>query len=203
MAMNIYFPNTTLIHGSIFSGIGKLLNNEISWQFNENPWNRPGGRSDNQTHLVCLTNNATLQETCCGNLGGQIVETNGTLAENATASTGGTLWCALPENGTFNDHYNTQPALVTSWAQCYNSSVNPANNPGVYHRDIKNSSDVWQCELSGNFSGASTWEYPIYASAPTSGSSAQVGRASLLAIAGVVSVVALAASSLGKSQMIP
>lgn len=104
------------------------------------------------------------------------------------------------ENGTYNDHYNSQPALVDSWAKCYNSTVAPYNQPGIYLANLKPISDVWQCELTGNFSGASTWNYPSYASAPTSGSGPQVGRFSLLALAGVVSVATLAASSLGTSQ---
>jgi hypothetical protein len=197
--MTKYFLNTTLIHGSIDAGIGKYLTSDISWQYNANPWNTPGARSDSQTHLGCLTNNVTLQEICCGAVGGQIVEQSGTIVRNATAPNGGALWCALPENGTYNDHYNTQPALVTSWSQCYNSSVTPANDPGSYHAFIVPRSDVWQCELVGNFSGSSNWEYPIYASAPiNSASSAQVGRYFLLAIAGVISVATLGASSLGK-----
>jgi hypothetical protein len=193
-----HFPNTTLIHGSVEGGIGRLLTNNISWQFNENPWNRPGLQSDNQTHLTCLTNNATLQAVCCQTVGGDIVDSNGRAVENVTAPNGGSFWCSLPETGTYNDHYNTQPVLVTSWAQCYNSSVTAANNPGVYHRDIKPTSDIWTCELAGNFSGSSSWEYPIYASAANSASSAQVGRFSLLAVAAVISVATLAASALCK-----
>ena len=141
-----------------------------------------------------------LQEICCSAVGGQILQADRTVVEdgNATSSTnGGSLWCALPEKGTYNTHYNTQPALVDSWAQCYNSSVASANNPGIYEKDTKPTSDVWQCELTGNFSGSNGFAYPSYASAPASGSGPQLGRFSLLAIAGVVSIASLAATSLG------
>lgn len=195
--MSQYFPNTSLIHGSIDGGIGGSLTQNISWQYNENPWSYLGAPSDNQTHLGCLTNNATLQQICCGNLGGTIVEKSGNIVDNATASNGGPLWCALPETGNYLDHYNSEPALVNSWAQCYNSSVAPGNNPGILINAITTTSDVWQCELHGNFSGASSWRYPNFATTPNSASSTHVGRSSLLAVTGIISVAMLAASSSG------
>ena len=192
--MNQLFPNTSLIHGSIDGGIGTTLTQNISWQYNENPWNYPGASSDNQTHLGCLTNNATLQQICCGKLNGTIIE-NRIIVDNATASNGGPLWCALPEMGNYLDPYNSEPALVNSWAQCYNSSVTPENNPGIFTKAITTNSDVWQCELQGNFSGSNSFRYPYFVTTPNSASSTQAGRFSLLAMAGVISVAVLAASS--------
>ena len=197
--MNQYFPNTSLIHGSVDGGIGSSLTQNISWQYNENPWSYLGAPpSDNQTHLGCLTNNATLQQVCCRTLGGSIVEKSGNVVDNATASNGGALWCSLPETGYYPDHYTSAPALVNSWAQCYNSSVTSANNPGIYINAITPSSDVWQCELRGNFSGSNRFSYPSYGSQPNSASSSQVGRFSLLAVAGAVAVATLSASCLSK-----
>jgi len=195
------FPNTTMIHGSNPNGtIGTLLNENISWMYNANPWNVPLQPSDNQTHLTCLTNNVTVQDICCKAVGGQIVDYKGSLGENATASNGSPLWCALPEKKVYNDHYNTQPALVDAWAQCYNASVNPANNPGRYRPNITVNSDVWLCELRGNYSGSNPFDYPNIYAVDRSGNAAsiqQVGRYSLLAIAGVISIAMVAASSLG------
>jgi len=197
--MTQYFSNTSLIHGSVDGGIGTSLTQNISWQYNENPWDYPGApSSDNQTHLGCLTNNATLQQVCCKTLGGSIVEKSGNVVDNATASNGGALWCSLPETGYYSDHYNSAPALVNSWAQCYNASVTPANNPGIYMDAITTTSDIWQCELHGNFSGASLWGYPNFATYPNSASAMQVGRFSLLAVAGAVAVATFSASCLGK-----
>lgn len=201
--MSGMFTNTSAMHGSPVNGITTQLTHNISWTYNPNPWNAPGRRSDNETHLGCLSNNVTLQEICCKTVGGQIIEADRAVVPSGNASSsdnGASLWCALPENGTYNDHYNSQPVLVDSWAKCYNSTVAPYNQPGVYLANLKPISDVWQCELRGNFSGSSVWKYPSYASAPTSGSGSQVGRFSLLALAGVVSVATLAASSLGTYQ---
>ena len=190
--------NTSYIHGSISppGGDGQYpaISSNISWGLNFFPYNRPGFSSDNTTHLGCISNNATLLEICCSSLDGSYVSSADTKpSENVTDSRGISQWCMLPENIVYNDHYNTEPALVTSFAQCYNRTVVPANNPGDYRENVTMASDIWRCELTGNYTGSNSYEYP--SRSRVINSAQRIGdRFSILAVAGLVSVFALRAS---------
>lgn len=189
---------TNYIHGSISASGGEgqypAINPNITWGLNYFPFNRPGFSSDNSTHLGCISNNATLLEVCCSSLDGSYVSSFDNMpSENVTDFRNISQWCMLPENIVYNDHYNTEPALVTSFAQCYNRTVVPANNPGDYRENVTMASDIWRCELTGNYTGSNSYEYPSR-SRVINGAQRIGDRFSILAVAGLVSVFALRAS---------
>jgi hypothetical protein len=190
--------NETLIHGSIppNDGYGQYpaINSNITWGLNYFPFNQPGFVPDKATHLGCISNNFTLLEVCCSTLDGSYVVSGGNAtSENVTDSRGISQWCMLPDNGVYNDLYNHRPALVNSFAQCYNRTVTPANNPGDYKENVTISSDIWLCNLAGNYTGFNSWEYPSRAQV-VNGAEQVGGRFSVLAVAGLVSLFALKAS---------
>ena len=200
--VNMADLNATYIHGSIpklgDGGQYSTLSQNISWGLNFFPYNRPGRGGDNTTHLGCISNNATLLDVCCTSLNGTFIssdEDSNPPSDNATDSRGISQWCMLPDTAVYNDYYNTQPALVTAFAECYNRTVIPANNPGIYTDNITVSSDVWRCELSGNYSGGNSFDYPSMSRQLNTNGAQQsaASRFSSLAVAGIFSLVVLKA----------
>jgi hypothetical protein len=99
----------------------------------------------------------------------------------------------LPDTNVYTDYYNVQPALATSFAECYKRTVVPANDPGEYKGNVTVNSDIWRCDLVGNYSGSNSFQYPdqvvLFNDAEQVG-----GRFSFLGVAGLVSLFALKAS---------
>jgi hypothetical protein len=191
--------NTNYIHGSIPRpgdwGEYMEISSNITWGLNYFPYGRPGFTKDNATHLGCISKNATLLELCCSSFEGSyyIPSGNNRPTENVTDDRGISQWCMLPDTNDYNDHNNPQPALVTSFAECYNRTVVPANNPGDYKGNVTVNSDIWRCDLAGNYTGSNSYEYPSRAQV-VNGAEQAGGRFSVLAVAGLVSLFALKAS---------
>lgn len=188
--------NATLIHGSITGSgvVEQYINSNISWGFTSFPYNRPALAKDNATHFGCISNNITLLNVCCDSLNGSYVSTDGNESSgNVTEPLDMSQWCMLPDTNVYTDYYNVQPALATSFAECYKRSVVPANDPGEYKGNVTINSDIWRCDLVGNYSGSNSFQYPdqvvLFNDAEQVG-----GRFSVLGVAGLVSLYALRAS---------
>jgi hypothetical protein len=192
--------NTTLIHGSTTTSgyiqIEQYINSNISWGFTLFPYVGVGSglAKDNATHFGCISNNVTLLNVCCDSLNGSYVSTDGNESSgNVTEPLDMSQWCMLPDTNVYTDYYNVQPALATSFAECYKRTVVPANDPGEYKGNVTVNSDIWRCDLVGNYSGSNSFQYPdqvvLFNDAEQVG-----GRFSFLGVAGLVSLFALKAS---------
>lgn len=179
---------TDVVYGSGEGPYGSqsiLLDRNISWTFNWNPYDRPMYRGDANTHFVCLSNNATVQETCCESLGGHFVaEGNGGVPVNTSDVVNGwptTNWCELAPIYDYTRTANTSvnPDEVQKWASCFNATAVPANNPGMFASNVTVDSTVWICELSTNGSSTANWNPLQYGFSTTIGA-ANRNAASLL-----------------------
>lgn len=164
------------------------LTSNLTWTYQANPYNAPGVAGTNTTHLMCLSNNATIVETCCQQTNGFLVDGNGNATFNATTSVGWVNWCQLPETGTYNSHYNSEPALATKWGECFNATADPSKNPGLYTTNLTANSNVWICELTGNYSGSNPFGLPTLATTTGTGGAAKLGVVGLTMISAVVAI---------------
>lgn len=205
---SIAILNTSLpvIVGSGGDQLIGLYGNMVSWIHIYNPWGHIGVTAENATHLSCLSNNATIVEVCCNQLGGYPVDNNGTRTANVTGLyNNGTValtnWCLLPnDNVTITSE--SEPAWVVAWEQCFNSTVVPSKNPGKYQTNITTSSNVFVCE-SAVSADLNTWGLPSYtnttlASTGSGGSVMKIGTNEMSMVFAVLllSVFALAGQSL-------
>lgn len=118
-----------------------------------------------KAHTTCIASNATINEICCKEIQGSFLDTakaysnaSDISTSNATLLYGMPNWCEV-SGPNYQDHYNVDPASVIAFGECFNRTVNPSQNPGLYG-EVTVLSDVYQCQGVGNFSGVSVWGLP-------------------------------------------
>lgn len=151
----------------------------VWWGLQYNPYDTPWSGRETEAHTACIASNATVNRICCQELNGThvditTIDKNGTSnGESLKATNPGGLpnWCHI-SGPDYKDHYNTMPDTVKQFGDCFNRTVVPEHNPGLYVDNVTVNSAVWQCAGSGDFYGSSSWGLPMLSARPSGAASA-------------------------------